>query len=70
MRTLREEDLEEGLEDWLDLIEALSDLSPEELRHAQIWASEERRLAEETSRQLASLLETASRIEPAYHRVH
>ena len=70
MRTLREWDLDEGVAEWGELIEAVSLLSPEEMRHARAWAREERQIAEEESRRLSSLLETAVRISPAYHRVH
>ena len=70
MRTLMDRDLDEALEDWMELIEALSPLSPDALDRTQLCASEVRETEASERKRRAGLLETASRIENASHRRH
>lgn len=70
MRTLADREVGEGADEWLDLVEALSDGDPSAL--SALW-SEARtvRVAEARRHQeRAKILETASRVEPVQRRKH
>lgn len=70
MGTLNDQDVEDGLREWIEWAEALSSLKRNGLavfsqRVSAVQAAEEERRA-----QKARLLETAHRVEPAAHRRH